>query len=75
MSLYGCHNKPRPTSKTTHLAQSGYVDSWKPEYVATARTPVWIVVPHVMSTDCKYTQQHASDPQCSGCVHKSKEEA
>jgi hypothetical protein len=75
MSNYGCHNKPRPGAKTFHLAQSGYRNGWSPEHAAVAREAFWVRVPHVMSTDCQYTKTHASDPGCSGCVHRSKDAA
>jgi hypothetical protein len=75
MSAYGCHGKPRPSAQSQHLAQSGYSDGWRPEFAAVSRTPIWVKVPHVMTTDCQYTKMHASDPECSGCVHRAKDAA
>lgn len=64
--LYGCHNKPRPTAATSHVAQSGwchYIERGAP-----VRMPILTVIPHVMSTDCKYDKA-GTDAGCAGCEH------
>ena len=75
MSLYGCHNKPRPVTDAPVIAQDGYHEGWTPQYCTLRRMPNWITVPYVMSTECQYTKQHAADPHCAGCGHRAKEEA
>jgi hypothetical protein len=75
MSLYGCFNKSRPAAGAPLQVQDGYFGASDPAHAATARLARWIVIPYAMSTECQYTRQHASDPQCAGCVHRAKEEA
>jgi hypothetical protein len=65
---YGCHNQPRPTAATSYPAQFGYEMSYG------RRVPRYRLVPHVMTTACQYTNQHATDPGCAGCKHKSNKE-
>jgi hypothetical protein len=71
MSLYGCHNKPRPTANRAIIVQDGYraVLSEPPMQLYARYT----TVPFSMSIECKYTEHHASDPQCAGCVHRARE--
>jgi hypothetical protein len=75
MSLYGCNNKPRPVAGAPLQVQDGYFGTYDPAHAATVRLARWIIAPYAMSTECQYTKQHASDPQCSGCVHRMKEAA
>lgn len=72
MTLYGCHNKPRPVTGAPIVVRDGYYAStlYLNDVIACTTN-----VPYVMSTDCQYTKQHAADPHCSGCVHRSKEKA
>lgn len=76
MSLYGCHNKPRPTAGAALLVQDGYVSGlFDYEAGHTDRIDRMVSVPFVLSVPCQYTHQHAADPQCSGCEHRTKEAA
>ena len=74
MSLYGCHNKPRPEYGAPILVQqywhqmSGHASDGTIGLLARM-----VDIPYVMSTDCQYTKQHAGDPQCAGCSHRAKE--
>jgi len=69
MRIYSCHNKPRPTANRAIIVQDGYrAVLSEPPMQFYAR---YATVPFVMSTECKYAQQHASDPRCAGCVHQS----
>lgn len=70
MSQYGCWNKPRPVIGKPIIVQNGWM-----QFADGVRLPETTTTPYVMSEPCQYTQQHASDPRCSGCVHKNKEEA
>jgi hypothetical protein len=73
MSIYGCWNKPRPTADSSHIAQFGWFGK-KDGPLNTEKHPVYIEVKSAFgSTDCQYTIQHATDPHCSGCVHRAKE--
>jgi hypothetical protein len=64
--LYACHNKPREVPM--YFAQDGYhAERWIDYQEGTvAREPVYIMVPHVMSTDCRYDRAH-TDSRCAGC--------
>jgi hypothetical protein len=75
MSVYGCFDKPRPVAGAPLFVQDGYFGTFDPAQTAAARLARWIVIPYVMSTECQYTKQHASDPQCSGCKHRVGESA
>jgi hypothetical protein len=68
MSMYGCHNKPRPIANAPLIVQDGYHPG-PPD----TRIALMVEAPFRMNTDCQYTKTHASDPQCSGCVHRHKE--
>lgn len=60
----GCHNRPRPQSNAMYIAQDGwreYIERGRP-----VRVPVFVEVPHVMTTDC---QTDLTTPGCAGCVH------
>lgn len=72
MSPYGCHNKPRPIADAPLIVQDGYHQFHNQQNVP-VKVPRYVEAPYVMTTDCQYTQQHGSDAQCSGCVHKMKE--
>jgi len=56
---YGCHNRPEFAAE--YYAKSGY--DWSGN-----RVQVWTLVPHRMSTECRYDQS-LTDPMCSGCKH------
>lgn len=66
MSIYGCHNKPRPVKDSPIWVQDGYVTNED----GTQRIDRMVQIPYVMSTDCQYTKMHPNDPHCAGCVHK-----
>jgi hypothetical protein len=79
MSVYGCHNKPRPTQGAALPVQDGWLytgitcvrpnENFK---AIPSRIPRMVDVPYVMTVPCQYTQQHASDPLCSGCEHRKE---
>lgn len=72
LTTYGCHNKPRPSAKRTYLAQAGYENPVPMGWDTYSREPVYVEINGAFgSTDCQYTQQHANDPHCSGCVHRA----
>lgn len=74
MSLYGCHNKPRPTVNSTYLGRVGYEDAINQNWGTFSREPIYIDIKSAFgTTDCQYTLSHASDPLCSGCMHQAKE--
>lgn len=66
--LYGCHNKPLPTTGKTYVAQSGWSETFRDGFGAPCRVPVYVDVPHVMSTECRYDAS-ATDRMCAGCGH------
>ena len=68
MSIYSCHNKPRPTADSSYIAQSGW-KVWQKK-----RVPVQVVIKSAFGTlECQYTKDHAGDTECAGCEHKNKE--
>jgi hypothetical protein len=67
MSAYSCHNKPRPIPGARLAVQDG----WRDLSNGLSRYPNMVTTPFVMSPECKYTQQHAGDPECAGCVHQT----
>jgi hypothetical protein len=69
MSQYGCWNKARPTALAPVVVQDGYRNNGK--YTIAN----YVAAPFVMSTGCQYTKTHATDPECSGCVHRAKDAA
>jgi hypothetical protein len=74
MSIYGCHNKPRPNADSSYIAQSSWSATFRDGFGAPHRTPQYIDIKSAFgTTGCQYTKQHASDPQCAGCVHRMKE--
>jgi hypothetical protein len=74
MSLYGCQNKPRPEYGAPLLVQQGWNQmSGHADDGTIGLLTRMVEIPYVMSTDCQYTKQHASDPQCMGCIHQAKE--
>lgn len=76
MSIYGCHNKPRPTVDSGYVAQVAWSETFRDGFGAPCRTPVYVDIKSAFgTTDCQYTQQHAADPECSGCVHRAKDAA
>lgn len=76
MSLYGCHNKPRPTSRSSYVAQISWKTSPRDSLGLVMRTPIYGRIKSAFGTTaCQYTQTHAADPECSGCVHRSKDPA
>jgi hypothetical protein len=76
MSIYGCHNKPRPVANSTYLAQLGYAEPIDEGWGTFSRAAEYVEVESAFdTTDCQYTKQHAADPHCSGCVHRTKENA
>jgi len=73
LSIYGCHNKPRPVAGAAILVQDGYVSGmFEYESGNTDRIDRMVTTSYVMSTPCQYTKQHASDPECSGCAHRDE---
>jgi len=76
MSIYGCHNKPRPTEGALIDVQDGHHTRIFDYADGTAdRIDRIVQVPYAMSTACQYTNHHAADPLCSGCVHRAKDSA
>jgi hypothetical protein len=73
MSLYGCNNKPRPTARSSYVAQIGWKTSPRDSLGPVTRTPICGRIKSAFgTTECQYTLTHAADPECSGCVHRSK---
>lgn len=70
MTTHGCHNKPGPTRSTTYLAQDGYEPAVSQGNGNYTRTPRYVLVPHVMTTECQYTRGTPDDPRCKGCTHR-----
>lgn len=65
--MYGCHNKPRPTTGTPIKVQDGYhAGMFSYESGASDRLPRMVSVPYVMSTTCQYDKS-ATDTSCKGC--------
>jgi hypothetical protein len=76
MTLYGCHNKPRPTAESSYIAQSSWSETFRDGMGNPSRVPFYVDVQSAFgTTDCQYTRTHAGDPQCSGCVHRAREAA
>jgi len=76
MSIYGCHNKPRPVIGAPINVQDGYhVGIFDYEDGTSDRIDRIVQVPYGMSTPCQYTKLHVADPQCSGCVHRARDAA
>jgi hypothetical protein len=76
MSLYGCNNKPRPTAESSYVAQAGWSETFRDGLGAPCRVPIYIDIKSAFGTTaCQYTLAHATDPECSGCVHRSKDAA
>jgi hypothetical protein len=70
MSLYTCHNKPRPIKGRTYKAQAGW-KVWR-----NTRKPVYVDIKCAFDLSrCDYTKTHASDRECLGCVHRAGEGA
>jgi hypothetical protein len=72
---YGCYSRPRPTlGGVAYLAQSGYTEPVQDGAGFWYRTPVYVPVFHVMTTDCGYarTGSAASDQRCAGCSHAGR---
>jgi hypothetical protein len=67
MNHYGCHNQPRPTPATSYIGQAGWRDM-RDQFGAPVRSPVFVDIPHQLSTDCRFDRS-ASDVKCSGCEH------
>jgi hypothetical protein len=65
---YGCNNGKRPLANAPILVQDGYFGTYDPKYAAVTRTPKWVTIPFVMSTECQYDAS-ATDPACKGCAH------
>jgi hypothetical protein len=76
MTKYACHNKPRPTPASTYVAQSGWGEVFRDGFGNPCRVPTYVDVKSAFgTTDCQYTKTHATDPECSGCVHRTKDAA
>ena len=74
MSIYGCHNKPRPTADSSYVAQSGWSETFRDSLGNPSRIPMYVDIKSAFgSTACQYTLTNASDPVCSGCVHRKTE--
>jgi hypothetical protein len=61
MSIYQCHNMPRPIAGTPLQVQDGYY-----QHGNSTRMPRMVTVPFVMSTGCNYDAT-TTDPHCKGC--------
>lgn len=73
MSIYGCYNKPRPTSGASLAVQDGYVaEIFEYESGHSDRIDRIVTVPYVMTVECQYTRMHADDKLCAGCIHRSQ---
>lgn len=66
-SVYGCHNRPRPTAATSYPAQDGWQGGVTLRQTAT-RMPVIVPIAHTLSTNCRYDLS-AADQRCAGCAH------
>jgi hypothetical protein len=76
VSRYGCHNKPRPTPESSYVAQVAWSETFRNGFDEPQRVPVYVDVKSAFGTTaCQYTLTHAADPECSGCVHRSKDAA
>lgn len=64
MSIYDCHNKPRPVQ----FAPLAVQDGWYRSTLSATRYPKMSYAPFVMSTKCKY--DNPNDPHCAGCQHQ-----
>lgn len=64
---YGCYN--RQPLHDLLLVQDGWL--MDTDETGTIRTPIYRVISHTMSTDCKYHLEH-DDPKCSGCIHNTR---
>lgn len=70
VTLYGCHDKPRPNGATWAYVQDGYFHEVDGNGKVESRTPRLKKSFHVMSTECKYDKS-ATDSMCKGCKHGS----
>lgn len=76
MSKYGCHNRPRPTAESSYVAQKGWSETFRDGFGAPQRVPIYVDIKSAFGTTaCQYTIHHATDPDCSGCVHRAKDAA
>lgn len=77
--LAGCHNKPRPTTESSYLAQDGYetwhayksVDGLDYRLDEPTRVPAMVRVNFRMESDCQYDMS-ATASCCTGCMHAKK---
>ena len=65
---HGCYNRA-PLEGRTYPVQNGWRYVSRPGQGST-RDPVIQHVPHVMTTDCQYSQRTTDDPSCTGCIRK-----
>lgn len=72
--VYGCNNLQRPTVKTSHVGQAGWSGIFRDGLGNPCRTPIYVEIKHVMSTDCKYDKA-GTDAGCVGCKHANGESA
>lgn len=73
MSIYGCHDEPRPIAGAPLLVQDGYIYGLFDHEAGHAdRIARMIEVPYVMTVPCQYTQHNPSDKECDGCPWQSK---
>lgn len=60
MTIYSCHNRPRPTANAPVTVQDGWIDT------PGSRIPRMVTVPFVMTTECQYDAT-MTDKSCAGC--------
>lgn len=63
--VYGCHDKPRPTSETSYVAQAS-IEIIRDGFGAPFRQPAYVDIKHTMSTNCRYDKWQTDD-RCRGC--------
>ncbi len=65
---HGCFNRA-PLEGRSYPVQDGWV--YQPMTATeTTRAAVIKRVPHVMTTDCQYSQHTTDDPGCTDCIRK-----
>lgn len=68
LSLYGCHDKPRPVlGAFAYMAQQAFIPTVEHKQL---HSPYLVPIYNVMSTECKYDKS-ATDSMCKGCPHGS----
>lgn len=69
--LYGCFNR---NMVKTSLVKGGYIPEERVirKQKILTMIPRYIVIPFVMSTDCKHSASNKNDPKCHQCKHQVK---